>query len=226
MRVLVVEDEPRLARNVSRILTRKGGYAVDVSTDGVDGRHMALTNPYDLIVLDLMLPGVGGMQILRELRGQGRRTPVLILTARDSRDDVVEGLETGGDDYLTKPFDAGELVARCKALIRRSYERPDPVIRVGELTIDTKAHSVAAGGGDVMLSAMEYRLIEYLAMRAGEIVSKEDIIEHLYDFGAETFSNVVEVYISSLRRKLRSAGADGLIRTYRNQGYRLEGEAS
>ena len=226
MRVLVVEDEPRLARNVSRILTRKGGYAVDVSTDGVDGRHMALTNPYDLIILDLMLPGVGGMQILRELRGQGRRTPVLILTARDSRDDVVEGLETGGDDYLTKPFDAGELVARCKALIRRSYERPDPVIRVGELTIDTKAHSVAAGGGDVMLSAMEYRLIEYLAMRAGEIVSKEDIIEHLYDFGAETFSNVVEVYISSLRRKLRSAGADGLIRTYRNQGYRLEGEAS
>ena len=225
MRVLVVEDEPRLARNVSRILTRKGGYAVDVSTDGVDGRHMALTNPYDLIVLDLMLPGVGGMQILRELREKGRRTPVLILTARDSRDDVVEGLETGGDDYLTKPFDAGELVARCKALIRRSYEHPDPVIRVGELTINTKAHTVATNDEDVSLSAMEYRLIEYLAMRSGEIVSKEDIIEHLYDFGAETFSNVVEVYISSLRRKLRSAGADGLIQTYRNQGYRLEGEA-
>jgi DNA-binding response OmpR family regulator len=222
MRVLIVEDEVRLARNIARVLRSPAGFAVDVSTDGVDGRHMAMTNPYDLIVLDLMLPGLSGMKILRDLRAGGNSVPVLILTARDSSEDIVEGLETGSDDYLTKPFEMAELVARCKALVRRAYNRSDPVIRVGQLAVDTTARSVTMNGRAVELPAMEYRLLEYLAMRAGQIVSKEEILEHLYDFDAERFSNVIEVYVSALRRKLGSGKEGDMIRTYRNQGYRLE----
>lgn len=223
MRVLIIEDERRLARNVADVLEQRCGYAVDVSTDGEDGRHMALTNPYDLIVLDLMLPKVDGMRVLRELRAAGGTVPVLILTARDGRENVIEGLDAGSDDYLTKPFDMGELVARCRALIRRSYDRPDPVIQVGELSVDVSRREVRAGGRPVELSAMEFRVLEYLAMRAGEVVSKEDLIEHLYGFEAERFSNVIEVYVSALRRKLAGDGGRRFIQTLRNQGYRLEG---
>ena len=221
MRVLIVEDEVRLARNVADVLQATCGYAVDVSTEGEDGRHMALTNPYDLVILDLMLPKVGGLGILRDLRTAGAGVPVLILTARDATDDVVEGLEAGSDDYLTKPFEMAELVARCKALIRRGYDRPDPVIRIGSLAVDTRARSVRANGRDVELTAMEYRVLEYLALRANQIVSKEEILEHLYDFDAERFSNVVEVYVSALRKKLGTASGKPMIKTFRGLGYRL-----
>lgn len=221
MRVLIVEDEQRLARNIARVLEEEVSFVVDISTDGEDGRHMAMTNPYDLIILDLMLPVVSGMEILRDLRAGGSITPVLILTARDAAEDIIEGLETGSDDYLTKPFDIGELVARCKALVRRAYDRPNPVIKIGELAINTATRIVSYHCKRVLLSAMEYRLLEYLAMRAGEVVSKEDILEHLYDFNSERFSNVVEVYISSLRRKLAPAGGSELIHTLRGQGYLL-----
>lgn len=220
MRVLIVEDEVRLARNIGRMLEQQAACAVDISTDGPDGLHMALSNPYDLIVLDLMLPGLDGLDLLARLRDAGRRTPVLVLTARDTTDDVVRGLDRGGDDYLTKPFKMGELLARARALIRRSYDRPDPVLRVGPLEINTATHTVTCRGRKTSLPAMEYRLLEYLAMRAGEVVSKTDIIEHLYDFNAETFSNVIEVYVSALRKKF---GAD-TIRTIRGQGYVLGGE--
>ena len=223
MRVLIVEDEARLARNVADVLRARCAYAVDVSTDGEDGRHMALTNPYDLVILDLMLPKVEGLAILRDLRAAGSTMPVLVLTARDATRDIVEGLEAGSDDYLTKPFEMAELVARCKALIRRGYDRPSPVIEIGPLAVDTRARSVQANGARVDLTAMEYRVLEYLALRANEIVSKEEILDHLYDFDAERFSNVVEVYVSALRRKLGGPRNGVTIRTFRGQGYRLEG---
>lgn len=221
MRVLVVEDEVRLARNIAAMLREQASYAVDVSTDGEDGRHMAQTNPYDLIVLDLMLPRIDGLSVLRDLRKKGIATPVLILTARDATTDIVGGLDLGCDDYLTKPFEMAELIARCKALIRRSHGCSAPAVKVGPLSIDTGSHRVALGGKPVALHAMEYRLLEYLAMRAGQIVSKEDIVEHLYDFGSENFSNVVEVYVSTLRRKLDPGPKHLLIHTVRGQGYLL-----
>ena len=225
MRVLVIEDEARLARNIATMLRERASYAVDISTDGEDGRHMAMTNPYDLIVLDLLLPKVPGMKILRDLRASGSTVPVLILTARDASEDVIAGLETGSDDYMTKPFEMGELIARCRALVRRSYDRPDPTLRVGPLSVNTASRTASVGGQALVLPAMEYRLLEYLAMRAGQIVSKADILDHLYDFDSERFSNVVEVYISSLRHKLDPTGKRDLIHTCRGLGYRL-GEAS
>ena len=219
MRVLIIEDEVRLARNIARMLDEESSWAVDISTDGEDGRHMAMTNPYDLIILDLGLPKISGLDILQSLRAAQVTTPVLILTARDAADDIIRGLEKGGDDYVVKPFDMRELIARCKALVRRSYGRAAPIVTVGDVAVDTTRHQVAVRGKAVRMSAMEYRLLEYLAMRAGQVVSKADIVEHLYDFGSEKFSNVVEVYICSLRRKLGLGSDSELIHTYRNQGY-------
>jgi two-component system, OmpR family, response regulator PhoP len=219
MRVLIIEDEIKLARNITKVLDEEYSWAVDISTDGEDGRHMALTNPYDLIILDLGLPKVDGIEILKDLRKKGKSTPVLILTARDNNKDIVQGLEAGSDDYIVKPFDMKVLIARCKALLRRSYGHVDPVIKIGDITINTAKHQVISGKKTVRLSAMEYRLFEYLAMRAGEVVSKTDIIEHLYSHESENFSNVVEVYVSSLRKKLDSEQNREVIHTLRNQGY-------
>jgi len=220
MKILIIEDELRLARNVAKALSEVGNFAVDIATDGEDGLHKACTNPYDVIVLDLMLPKVDGLTILKKLRSKGHRTPVLVLTAKDSPDDVVAGLDLGSDDYLTKPFEMAELLARCRALIRRSYDRPDPVLRAGGLEIDPRSRVVRHHGREHVLPAMEYRLLEYLALRAGEVVSKEDILDHLYDFDAERFSNVIEVYVSSLRKRF---GAE-LIHTLRGQGYSIAQE--
>ena len=225
MRVLIIEDEIRLARNIAKMLDEESSWAVDISVEGEDGRHMAMTNPYDLIILDLGLPKISGLEILQDLRRNNKTVPVLILTARDAADDIIQGLETGSDDYMVKPFDIKELIARCKALVRRSYGRAAPVINIADVSIDTTKHQVIVSGRAVRLSAMEYRLLEYLAMRAGQVVSKTDIVDHLYDFGSEKCSNVVEVYISSLRRKLGSGSESELIHTFRNQGYLL-GELS
>ena len=221
MRVLIIEDEIKIARNITRVLDEEYSWAVDISTDGEDGRHMAMTNSYDLIILDLGLPKTGGIEILRDLRTNGIDTPVLILTARDDTRDIIEGLETGSDDYMVKPFDMKELMARCRALVRRSYGHAVPAIRIGEMSIDTARHRVTFRGEPIRLSAMEYRLLEYLAMRAGEVVSKTDIAEHLYSSHSENFSNVVEVYISALRKKLGSGANREVIHTLRNQGYVL-----
>lgn len=221
MRVLIIEDEPRLARNIAALLREQASYAVDISLDGEDGLHMAMTNPYDLLILDLMLPKVDGLTILRTLRDSGARTPVLILTARDATADVVKGLDSGCDDYITKPFEMAELAARCKALIRRSHGQPAPVLTIGPLAINTATRLVTLRDKPLQLQAMEYRLLEYLARRAGAIVSKAEILDHLYDFDSENFSNVVEVYISSLRRKLEDTPSTRLIHTLRNQGYLL-----
>jgi len=221
MRVLIIEDEIRIARNITKVLDEEFSWAVEICTDGEDGRHMAMTNPYDLIILDLGLPKIDGMDILRDLRAKGVDTPVLILTARDDTRDIIQGLETGSDDYLTKPFDIRELMARCKALVRRSYGRSAAVIEIGDISINTAKHQVMFRGKPVRLAAMEYRLLEYLAMRAGEVVSKTDITEHLYSSYSENFSNVVEVYISTLRKKLSSGSKREVIHTLRNQGYVL-----
>lgn len=222
MRVLIIEDEDRLARNLAQAIAETTSYAVDISSDGEDGQHEALSNPYDLIVLDLMLPKVPGLDILARLRREGNRVPVLILTAKDASEDIVRGLDAGSDDYLTKPFDMGEFLARCKALVRRAYDRPDPVVRVGGLSLNTSSRAVTLRGQRIALRAMEYRLLEYLMLRAGQIVSKEEILEHLYDFNAESFSNVIEVYISALRKKIVAASARVSIRTIRGQGYVIE----
>lgn len=222
MRILIIEDERRLAENIAQILAEREKYAVDISGDGIDGLHMIQSNPYDLLILDLMLPGMNGLEILKKMRQQGNPTPVLILTARDAPSDIVTGLNSGSDDYLTKPFDIGELVARCKALIRRSYGKADPVIRVGDLTIDTAAQKVVMKNKIISLTSMEYHALIYLAMRKGEIVSKEDLLEHLYDFNWESFSNVIEVYISTIRKKIDPLKQYNYIKTFRGQGYLLE----
>jgi len=219
MRALIIEDEVRLASNIAQILQERASFAVDTSNDGEDGRYMALVEPYDLIVLDLMLPKIDGLTILKDLRSEGKRTPVLILTAKDTTEDIIRGLDFGCDDYLTKPFEMGELIARCKALVRRSYDRPEPVVRIGRITINTSSRSVLFDEQGQSLPAMEYRLLEYMAMRAGDIVSKEEILEHLYGFDAERYSNVIEVYVSSLRKRFGAR----TIRTVRGLGYVLEG---
>ena len=221
MRVLIVEDERRLAENIARSLRESASYAVDVAFDGEDGLYMAQSNPYDLVVLDLMLPKVDGLTLLKRLRADGGETPVLILTARDDKESVVTLLNAGADDYVAKPFDLGELLARAKALIRRGKGQSAAVLKVGDIEINTANLSVRRNGELVTLTAMEYRVLEYLAHRPGAVVSKTELLEHLYDFNWERFSNVIEVYISGLRRKLEDNSGTKLIHTLRGQGYML-----
>lgn len=220
MRILIVEDERRLAENIARSLRESAGYAVDCCFDGQDGLHMAENNPYDLLILDLMIPKVDGLTLLTRLRSSSAQFPVLILTARDEKECIVALLNAGADDYLCKPFDLGELMARSKALIRRGKGKSAAVLRVADIEISTADMSVRRGGKPVPLTAMEYRVLEYLAHRAGAVVSKTELLEHLYDFNWERFSNVIEVYISGLRRKLEQ-GDTKLIFTLRGQGYML-----
>jgi DNA-binding response OmpR family regulator len=221
MRVLIVEDERRLADNIARSLRESASYAVDVALDGEDGLYMAQSNPYDLVVLDLMLPKVDGLSVLKQLRAGGAETPVLILTARDDKESIVTLLNAGADDYVAKPFDLGELLARAKALIRRGKGQSAAVLKVGDIEISTADLSVRRKGELVTLTAMEYRVLEYLAHRPGAVVSKTELLEHLYDFNWERFSNVIEVYISGLRRKLEDDSENKLIHTLRGQGYML-----
>jgi two-component system response regulator PhoP len=220
MRVLVIEDERRLAANISRSLRESAGYAIDCSYDGKEGLYMAGSNPYDLIILDLMLPRMDGMEVLEHLRKAGNGVPVLVLTARDERESVIALLNAGADDYVSKPFDLGELIARAKALIRRGKGQSSPALKVGDVEIDTSKRRVFRSGKPILLSAMEYRVLEYLAHRKGAVVSKTELSEHLYDFNWERFSNVLEVYVSGLRRKLGDRNGE-LIETLRGQGYLL-----
>ncbi len=206
MRILIVEDEQRLAENVARSLRESAGYAVDVCLDGEDGLYMAQTNPYDLVLLDLMIPKIDGLTLLKQLRDGGGDVPVLVLTARDEKESIVALLNAGADDYVAKPFDLGELLARAKALIRRGKGHSSAVLKIGDIEINTADLSVQCKGKPVMLTAMEYRVLEYLAHRPGAVVSKTELLEHLYDFNWERFSNVIEVYISGLRRKLEDGG--------------------
>ena len=223
MRVLIVEDETRLAENVARTLRETAGYAVDLASDGQEGLFLAESNAYDAIVLDLMLPKLDGFEVLKRVRESGQHTPVLVLTARDDKESVVTLLNAGADDYLTKPFDLGELLARTKALIRRGKGQPAPVLNIGDLQLNTVDRTVQRAGRQITLTAMEYRVLEYLAHRPRAVVSKTELLEHLYDYNWEKFSNVIEVYISGLRRKLDVGSQQPLIRTLRGQGYLLQG---
>ncbi|MGH9475343.1 MAG: response regulator transcription factor [Terriglobales bacterium] len=233
MRVLVVEDEARLAANLAQALRENAGYAVDTAADGAQGLYLAQApgagprsgSPYDLIVLDLMLPQVGGEELLRRYRAGGGHTPVLVLTAREEKESVVALLNAGADDYLTKPFDMGELLARAKALVRRGQGQRGVVLRVGDLEVHTIERAVRRQGREIALAPMEYRVLEYLAHRPRAVVSKAELLEHLYDFNWEKFSNVIEVYISGLRRKLDDGFEPKLIHTLRGQGYVLRAEA-
>lgn len=220
MRILVIEDERRLAANIARSLRESAGYAVDCVYDGEEGLYMAESNPYDLVILDLMLPRLDGMQVLARLRKARHGVPVLILTARDERESVVALLNAGADDYVSKPFDLGELIARAKALIRRGKGQSSAALKIGDVEIDISKRRVFRAGKPVSLSAMEYRVLEYLAHRKGAVVSKTELSEHLYDFNWERFSNVLEVYVSGLRRKLGDRNGE-LIETLRGQGYLL-----
>ncbi|EGJ74657.1 putative two-component system response regulator [Streptomyces sp. Tu6071] len=217
MRLLIVEDERRLARSLALGLGAEG-YAVDIAHDGTEGLRRATEGGYDLIVLDIMLPGMNGYRVCAALRAAGDDTPILMLTAKDGEYDEAEGLDTGADDYLTKPFSYVVLRARVKALLRRRATGAPPVRELGALRLDTGARRVRLAGEEIPLTAKEYAVLEHLVLRAGQVVSKADILEHVWDFAYSGDPNIVEVYVSTLRRKL---GA-GLIRTVRGAGYLLE----
>ncbi|MFF7491553.1 response regulator transcription factor [Streptomyces rubiginosohelvolus] len=218
MRLLIVEDEKRLAVSLARGLTAEG-FAVDVVHDGLEGLHRASEGGYDLVILDIMLPGMNGYRVCSNLRAAGHEVPILMLTAKDGEYDEAEGLDTGADDYLTKPFSYVVLVARVRALLRRrGAGTAAPVLAVGSLRIDTAARRVIRGEDEVALTAKEFAVLEQLALRAGQVVSKAEILEHVWDFAYDGDPNIVEVYISTLRRKLGATA----IRTVRGAGYRLE----
>ncbi|ALU96263.1 two-component system response regulator [Streptomyces globisporus C-1027] len=218
MRLLIVEDEKRLAVSLARGLTAEG-FAVDVVHDGLEGLHRASEGGYDLVILDIMLPGMNGYRVCSNLRAAGHEVPILMLTAKDGEYDEAEGLDTGADDYLTKPFSYVVLVARVRALLRRrGAGTAAPVLTVGPLHIDTAARRVIRGEDEITLTAKEFAVLEQLALRAGQVVSKAEILEHVWDFAYDGDPNIVEVYISTLRRKLGAA----TIRTVRGAGYRLE----
>lgn len=216
MRILVIEDDPRLVRNLAKAL-RETGYAVDTAEAGDDGLYKAQTFDYDAIVLDVMLPYLDGWEILERLRTQ-KQTPVLMLTARDTAPDRVRGLDAGADDYLTKPLDLSELLARVRALIRRSAGTGKPEIEIGVVVLNTRSKSVTREGRPVTLTAREYAILEYLAMHRGEVISRTRLYEHLFDENDDTLSNLVDVHIFGIRKKL---GAD-LVATRRGQGYCIE----
>jgi two-component system, OmpR family, copper resistance phosphate regulon response regulator CusR len=221
MRVLLVEDEPNAALVLAKGL-REQAYAVDVAADGEAAMFQAATTDYDAVILDVMLPLKDGFAVCRTIRESGCAVPILMVTARDAVEARIDGLDCGADDYLVKPFDFGELLARLRALIRRGRQPllPQPLI-VGPLTLDTRGRRVRVRGREVSLTAKEYALLEYLARRAGDVVSRGDIAEHVWDEHYDPLSNVVDVYVQRLRRKLDRIGSDSLIRTRRGEGYQL-----
>ena len=221
MRVLVVEDEARLADNLACALREGPGYAVDVAHDGEDAMHLCCTGEYDLIVLDLMLPRLSGEEVVRQLRAARNSTPVMMLTAVNVTSKAIELLDAGADDYMTKPCDLGELISRARALIRRAKGAGEPLLQFGNLRLHTGEQSVLHGTLKVELSPTEYRILEYLMFRPRVIVSKRELLEHLYDFTWEHHSNVVEAHVSNLRKKLRAVSKSEALETLRGRGYRL-----
>jgi two-component system, OmpR family, copper resistance phosphate regulon response regulator CusR len=220
MRILLVEDEPDAAQMLAKGL-REQSYAVDVVSDGDAVVYQASVNDYDLVILDVMLPFKDGFEVCRELRAAGLAFPILMLTARDAPPDRVAGLDTGADDYLTKPFDFHELLARLRALLRRGPALRPETLKIADLSIDTRAREVRRGGRQIELTAKEYALLEYLARRVGEVVSRSEIAEHVWEENFDPFSNLIEVYVQRLRRKIDEGYAPRLLRTRRGEGYIL-----
>ena len=220
MRLLIVEDEPNLARQLRNAL-EGAGYAVDVATDGEDGHYLGSTENYDAVILDLGLPEMDGLTVLDRWRKEGRTAPVLVLTARDSWSDKVAGLDAGADDYLAKPFQTEELIARLRALIRRATGNASSELVAGPVRLDTRSGRVTLNGEPVRLTAQEYKLLGYLMHHKGKVVSRTELIEHIYDQDFDRDSNTIEVFITRIRKKL---GAD-LISTIRGLGYSLDDPA-
>lgn len=220
MRILVVEDERAIATAI-RSLLESAGHAVDLTDDGASALDWAAIYAYDLLVLDVVLPEIDGIGVCRALRARGSKAPILMLTALDGVDDRVRGLDAGADDYLAKPFAGPELLARVRALTRRGAGDAMPVVRVGDLELDPAAHEVRRAGGAIRLTAKEFALLEVLARHPGQVFSQERLIEAVWDADFAAESNVVEVYVRSLRRKVDDGRRDGIIETIRGAGYRL-----
>jgi len=224
MRVLVVEDEPRLAENIATALRDGPGFAVDRSDNGEDALLACHAVDYDLLILDLMLPKIHGAQVLQTLRARGCASPVLVLTAVSEIKSTINLLDLGADDYMTKPFDLGELVARARALIRRGKGVKQPSLRLGDLVLDSASQIVKAHGHEIELSPTEFRILEYLMYHPKKIISKRELLEHLYDFAWEHHSNVIEAHVSNLRRKLRACLEYAVVENMRGRGYRLSAQ--
>lgn len=222
MRILVVEDEKKIADFVKRGL-KEEGYAVDVAYDGENGLFLAQTNQYDLILLDLMLPKMDGLEVCRQLKKEGCLAPIIMVTAKDTVEDKVTGLDAGADDYLTKPFAFKELLARMRAVLRKKDSKDASSLKVEDLALDLLTHKVSRGGKEVSLTAKEYALLEYLMRNAGSIVTRTMISEHVWNIDFDTFTNVIDVYINYLRNKIDSPHKKKLIRTIRGRGYTLKG---
>jgi len=222
MRLLLVEDDPRIARFVTKGLEEQS-YAVDVVANGNDAVYQVEINDYDLIVLDVMIPGRDGFSTCRSIRALGKRMPILMLTARDAVEDRITGLDSGADDYLTKPFEFGELLARLRALLRRPNELLPAQIVVGDLVLDTASQTAKRGNRSISLTTKEYALLEFLARNAGRVVGRSEIAEHVWDESFDPFSNLIEVYVNRLRRKLGDAAGTPLLQTRRGSGYILSG---
>ena len=220
MRVLLVEDDNRIANFVAKGL-RENSYAVDIASDGDEATYMASINSYDIFILDINLPKKDGFDVCNELRKSGNKKPIIMLTARDTIDDRISGLDIGADDYLTKPFEFRELLARLRALLRRQNELRPPRIVISDLQIDTSSHTVHRGGRQIELTTKEYSLIEFLAISKGRVVGREEISEHVWDDTFDPFSNLIEVYIKRLRIKLDEGYDVQLIQTRRGSGYIL-----
>jgi len=220
MRILVVDDDRRLCAVVKRGLLEEA-YAVDVAYDGEEGEYLAEVNPYDLIILDIMLPKKDGLEVCRELRAKGINTPILMLTAKDAVEDRVRGLDTGADDYLIKPFAFSELLARVRALLRREALSKSPELKVGDLTLNTLTRQAWRGNRSIELTTKEYTILEYLMRHPNAVITRTMIEEHAWDYDFDSLSNLVDVYIRRLRRKIDNEGEESLIQTVRGAGYRL-----
>ncbi len=223
MRILVIEDEKRLAAILKKGL-EESGFVVDVALDGEDGLFMARTYPYDAVLLDILLPKVDGLTVLKTLRAKKIGVPVLMLTAKGELEDRVRGLNLGADDYLVKPFDFSELLARLNTVIRRSMGKASPIIVIDDLSLDMSAKTVTRSGKEINLSAKEYNLLEYLALNSGRVIGRTELTEHLYDTEFDLDSNVIDVYINYLRNKIDKGYDRQLIVTVRGAGYVLKGE--
>ena len=221
MRILLVEDNRRLSLSLKNSLIEEG-YAVDTAYDGADGLDLAVYTPYDVVILDVMLPKMDGLEVCRQLRRQGHKTPILLLTARDAVEDRVQGLDSGADDYLVKPFAMSELLARLRALLRREGSSKSGLLQVGDLVIDPATHFVERNGQDIKLTAREYTLLEYFMRHPNQLISREMVENHLWNYDFESISNVVDVYVRRLRRKIDDPFEDPkMLETVRGAGYRL-----
>lgn len=222
MRILVIEDERRLSSIVKRGLMEEG-YAVDIAYEGEEGEFMAENTPFDLIILDIMLPKKNGLEICRDLRSRKINTPILMLTARDTVEDRVKGLDAGADDYLVKPFAFNELLARVRALLRRTGTSRSPKLQIGDLTLDTLTHEVWRGKKMIDLTHKEYTILEYFMRHPSLVITRTMLEEHAWDYESENTSNIIDVYIQRIRRKIDHEGRDSLIQTIRGAGYRMKG---